>query len=94
MYDGRGSGRICNNQPLGWNHGMPHFPMYINELTPHNQATGLANSSLASAGLKILSKAESAHHNRLNVSEQSDLDAIVTAYLNKSMATADSTYSS
>ena len=38
--------------------------MNIHKLTPYNQTTGLDDSSLASAELKILSKAESTRHNR------------------------------
>ena len=56
---GRGSARICNNHP--WD-GITHFLMKIHELMAHNQATGLADSSLASAELKTPSKAESACH--------------------------------
>ena len=74
---GWGGGRICNNHP--WD-GMTHLLMNIHELTPHNQAAGLADSSFASAELKILSKAESARHNR-SERKQSDLDDIVAAYL-------------
>ena len=38
--------------------------MNIHEVTPHNQATGLADSPLASAELKIISKAKFARHNQ------------------------------
>ena len=60
MQGEKGSGRICNNHP--WDR-ITHFLMNILELMPHNQATVLADSSLASVELKILSKAESAGHN-------------------------------
>ena len=52
--------RICNNHR--WD-VVTHFLMNVHKLTPHSQATGLADLSLASAELKIPSKAESFHHN-------------------------------
>ena len=61
---GGGGGRVYNHPWDGMTQNDPLiFLMNIHELTPHNQATGLADSSLASAEIKILSKAESARHN-------------------------------
>ena len=71
-----GSGRICNNCTCD---GITHFLMNIHEMTPHNQATGLANWSLASVELKCSQRLLVT--TGLNVSEKSDLDEIVTVYL-------------
>ena len=58
---GKGEWSNCNSHP--WD-GMNLFLMNIHELKPHNQATGLADSSLAFAELKMPSEAETACHNQ------------------------------
>ena len=68
---------------------MTHFLMNIHELMLHNQATDLADSSLASAEQKILSKAECACHNRSEQKRTVRLDEIVTDYLIASFGKLD-----